>query len=281
MRIIRSIKKLRQFVKNAKRKGKTIGFVPTMGYLHEGHLSLLREAKKDCDICVVSIFVNPIQFGPKEDFSRYPRDIKRDKFLLKSAGADIIFYPSIKIMYPPGFLTFVVIERLSDVLCGNSRPGHFKGVTTVVTKLFNIVQADIAYFGQKDIQQSIIIQKMVEDLNMPLKIKLMPIVREIDGLAMSSRNVYLFPQQRSDAVILWQALKKAKQMINMGERSSQAIISSIKKLICTKKRVRIDYIDCVSIDNLTSLRKLKGRVIIALAVWIGKVRLIDNIIVRA
>ncbi len=281
MKIIRSIRELKTFVKAAQKNNKTIGFVPTMGYLHEGHLSLMRKAKKYCDICVVSIFVNPLQFGPKEDFRKYPREIKRDECLSKEAGVDIIFYPSAKNMYPSGYLTYVEVKGISDVLCGKSRPRHFKGVATVVMKLFNITQPDIAYFGQKDAQQAVIIQKMVRDLNIPLKIKVTPTIRENDGLAMSSRNVYLNSQERRDATILNLALKNAKNLIRKGERSSQVVIANIKKMILLKKTAKIDYVECVDANNLSPLKKPEGRVLIALAVWFGKTRLIDNIIVKA
>ncbi len=278
MKVVTSLREIKKFISSAKKNGKTVGLVPTMGYLHEGHLSLTRRAKKDCDVCVVSIFVNPLQFGPSEDFKRYPRNIKRDEALSKAAGVDIIFYPSVKIMYPSQHLTYVEVEKLSDGLCGASRPGHFRGVATVVTKLFNIIQPDTAYFGQKDIQQATIIHKMVEDLNMPVKIKVLPIVRVKDGLALSSRNVYLSQQQRIEAVILWQSLKKAGHLIGKGERSAKKVIFFIRKLIQTKKTAKIDYVECVDAVNLAPLKEIKGKVIIALAVWFGKTRLIDNII---
>ncbi len=280
MRIIVSIGEIKKFIKSARQRGRAIGFVPTMGYLHEGHLSLMRQAKKDCDICAVSIFVNPLQFGPGEDFKRYPRDIKKDEFLSKTAGVDIIFYPSVKMMYPSQHLTYVEVEKISDGLCGVSRPGHFKGVATVVTKLFNIIQPDIAYFGQKDIQQAVVIQRMVKDLNMPLKIKVMPIMRDKDGLALSSRNAYLNRQQRKDAPVLWQSLKKAGHLIKDGQRSAEEIISVIHKIIRTKKTAKIDYVECVDAINLQPLKEIRGRVIVAVAAWFGKTRLIDNIILK-
>lgn len=281
IKIIRSIKELQKIIKSYKRKGKTIGFVPTMGAFHKGHLSLMRQAKKDCDICVVSIFVNPIQFGPKEDFKKYPRDLKKDETLSRLSEVDIIFYPSVNQMYPSEFKTFIEVKDLSNILCGKFRPGHFRGVATVVAKLFNIVMPDIAYFGQKDAQQAVIIQKMARDLNMPLKIKVMPIVREPGGLAMSSRNVYLNPQERKDAVVLYQALKKAKALIKNGECSVKKIVSAIKKEILDRNTVsKIDYVECVSSDDLSPLKIIKGKVLIALAAWFGRTRLIDNIIVK-
>ena len=271
---------MRQFIKTQKKAKKTIGFVPTMGYLHEGHLSLMRQAKKDCDISVISIFVNPTQFGPREDYKKYPRNIKRDERLARSVGVDAIFYPTVKQMYPQGYLAYVNVEELTGVLCGKSRPGHFRGVTTIVAKLFNIVQSDIAYFGQKDAQQAIVIQKMVKDLDMPIKIKIMPIIREPDGLAMSSRNTYLNPQERIDALVLSQSLKKARQMVRQGKRSSKKIILQMRRMIAAKKTAKIDYISCVRLDSLEPVSQIKGKILIALAVWIGKTRLIDNIIIN-
>lgn len=281
MRVIRSIKQMLAYVKQVKRRGKTVGFVPTMGYLHEGHLSLARQARKDCDVVLMSIFVNPIQFGPKEDFEKYPRDLSRDRRLAESAGVDVIFYPLAEKMYPEDYLTYVDVEKMTTLLCGRSRPGHFRGVTTVVAKLFNILQPDIAYFGQKDAQQAIVIQKMVEDLNMPLKIKVMPIVRESDGLAMSSRNAYLNEKERRDATILYQALNRAKAKIQEGQRDVQRIVSLIRKMINSKKSAKIDYIQVVDRKTLMPVKNIKGKVLIILAVWIGKTRLIDNIIAKA
>lgn len=271
---------MQRLVKKLKSEGKTIGFVPTMGYLHEGHLSLARQAREDTDIVVMSIYVNPLQFGPKEDFQRYPRDLKRDVKLAKSVGVDIIFTPSDEEMYPPDYVTYVEVEKLTERLCGQFRPGHFKGVTTVVTKLFNIVKPDIAYFGQKDAQQARVIEKMVEDLNMDIKIKIMPIVREKDGLAMSSRNVYLSSEERKKAVSLYLALRKAEGLISQGEREPEKIIEEMKKILVKSGVSRIDYIEIVDSQNLKPLKKIKGKFLIALAVWIGKTRLIDNTIIE-
>jgi len=280
MRLICSIKKMYEFSKIAHLKGKTVGFVPTMGYLHEGHLSLIKKARRENDFVVVSIFVNPIQFGPKEDFKRYPRDLKRDMKLAESCGTDVIFYPDAKDMYPKGFKTYVNVEQLSDKLCGRFRPGHFKGVATVVTKLFNIVCPDIAYFGQKDAQQAIIIKRMVKDLNIPVKIKVLPIVREKDGLAMSSRNTYLNEKERKDALVLYQALNLAKDLIKSGITDSGKIIDRLRRFIKKKKNAKIDYISVVDTDNLNPVKKVSKKCLIALAVWIGRTRLIDNIIVK-
>ncbi len=276
-----NIPRMRAFTDEAKKKGKTIGFVPTMGYLHPGHLSLIRQAKNDCDICVVSIFVNPIQFGPKEDYRGYPRDMGMDRILSRSAGADCVFSPSAGQMYPPDYQTYVNVERISSGLCGSSRPGHFQGVATVVNKLFNIVQPDIAYFGEKDYQQALVIKRMVADLNMPLKIKVMPIIREADGLAMSSRNSYLNFQERADAAVLHQSLCKAKRLMQGGERDSAKIIAKIKEDIAFKDRAKIDYIAIVNSKTLEELKTIRGDAIIALAVWFGKTRLIDNIVIHS
>ncbi|MCM8765344.1 MAG: pantoate--beta-alanine ligase [Candidatus Omnitrophica bacterium] len=279
MRLIREIEKMQNLAKQWKKKGKTIGFVPTMGYLHEGHLSLVRQARKETDIVVMSIYVNPLQFGPKEDFKQYPRDLNRDMKLAEEAGVDIIFAPLDKAMYLQDHVTYVEVEKLTEGLCGRFRPGHFKGVTTVVTKLFNIVKPDIAYFGQKDAQQARVIEKMVEDLNMDIKIRVMPIVREKDGLAMSSRNVYLNPRERERATCLYFALSKAKEMVKRGERNSEKIIEEIKKILVKSGVSRIDYIEVVNAKTLEPVKKIEGKVLIALAVWIGKTRLIDNTII--
>ncbi|MBM3251875.1 MAG: pantoate--beta-alanine ligase [Candidatus Omnitrophica bacterium] len=280
MKILRSAKKMQALIKSLKKKNMTIGFVPTMGYLHEGHLSLMRKAKNDCDVSVISIFVNPTQFSPNEDFNKYPRDFKRDDRLARSAGVDIIFYPSLKGMYPDGYFTFVDVEKLGEGLCGVLRPGHFRGVATIVVKLFNIVQPDIAYFGQKDAQQARIIQQMAKDLNQPIKIKVLPIIREPDGLAMSSRNVYLSPKEREDALVLSASLKKAQGMIENRIRSAKLVTAMIKNMISQKKSAKIDYIACVDFETLKPVKKIKKNTLIALAVRIGKTRLIDNIILK-
>ena len=271
---------MQQFASAAKSQGKTIGFVPTMGYLHKGHISLVRQAVRDTDVVVMSIFVNPLQFGPKEDFKKYPRDFKRDSGLAKDAGVDVIFFPSEKSMYPDNYQTYIEAEQLSKYLCGASRPGHFKGVATVVAKLFNIVKPNIAYFGQKDCQQAIIINRMAKDLNMDLKIKVMPIVREPDGLAMSSRNAYLSPTHRKEALVLKNALQKAKNMISSDETDSRKIISSMRDIINTGAPSESDYLSIVDVDTLTDVKTIKASVLIALAVKIGNTRLIDNIVVR-
>jgi pantoate--beta-alanine ligase len=279
MKIIRTIKSLKKEIARIKQKSKTIGFVPTMGALHEGHMTLIRRACRENDFVVVSIFVNPIQFGPREDFKKYPRNLKQDASLCNREKVDIIFYPDAGELYPENFKTYVEVSGLGDSLCGEFRPGHFRGVTTVVTKLFNLVNPDIAYFGQKDAQQSIIIKKMVEDLNMPIKIKVLPTIREKDGLAMSSRNLYLSDEERKDAVVLFQALNLAADLIKAGMKDAGKIIKSMKGLIKTKRSAKIDYASIVDTDNLEPIQKINKKCLIALAVRIGKTRLIDNTII--
>jgi len=262
-------------------EGKSIGFVPTMGALHEGHLSLMERARRDNDILVISIFVNPTQFGPGEDYRRYPRPFEKDRLLAQREGVDIIFYPSVSEMYGKEYSTYVEVERLSEGLCGLFRPGHFRGVASVVCKLFNIVKPNIAYFGQKDYQQLRIVKRMVEDLNMEVEIRECPIVREPDGLAISSRNSYLSPQERGEALSLYRALKCAKSLINNGS-SIRDIISRMEKIIQREPRAKIDYIKIVDPETLEDVNKIRpGRkALVALAVWIGKTRLIDNILVK-
>jgi pantoate--beta-alanine ligase len=277
MKIIRSKRAMSVYSSKLHAKCKTIGFVPTMGALHKGHLSLIRKARKENDIIVVSIFVNPIQFAPKEDYSRYPRNLSLDAGLCRKEGVGVIFYPNAKDMYFENHKTYASVEDLGDSLCGSFRPGHFKGVATVVAKLFNIVSPDKAYFGQKDAQQAIIIKKMAEDLDFSVKIKVMPTIRENDGLAMSSRNIYLTKHERLDAAVLYQALILAKELVKKGNISPRDIIERMRHLIHTRKSARIQYISIVDAFNLNPLNQIKGRVLIALGVWIGKTRLIDNI----
>lgn len=280
MKIVRNIKKMSEISKKLKVNRQVIGFVPTMGALHAGHLSLIRQALHENDIVVVSIFVNPIQFSPKEDFKDYPRPIKQDISLCRKIGVNFIFYPKVSQMYPEGFKTYVTTEDLSDCLCGKFRPGHFRGVTTIVAKLFNIVNPDTAYFGQKDAQQAIIIRKMVSDLNIPVKIKVMPTVRQKNGLALSSRNIYLNPDERRDVLVLYQALNLAKNLIKQGDRDSLGIIQKMRRLINQRKNAKIQYISVVDLEELKPVDKIKGRILIALAVWMGRTRLIDNIIIN-
>lgn len=280
MKIIEQPKEMQKEIISLKREGKTIGFVPTMGALHEGHLSLVRQSKKENNITVVSIFVNPTQFGPNEDFNRYPRQFEKDRDLLEKEGVDYIFYPSVSDMYPDGYETFIILEKLPNHLCGLSRPGHFRGVATVVAKLFNIVQPDKAYFGQKDYQQAQIVKKMVRDLNFPVEIVVMPIIRENDGLAMSSRNIYLSSEERKNATVLYKSLQRAKEIIKSGERDVKKIKEEMRKIISSVPS-KIDYIEVVDPITLESLDTIPsdGSVVVALAVFIGSARLIDNEIV--
>jgi len=280
MEIVRQIPLLRERILNARSLGHSIGFVPTMGFLHEGHLSLLRQARAANDLVILSIYVNPLQFGAGEDFEDYPRDLERDADLAAGAGCDLIFAPSTREMYPREYATFVEVERLTDGLCGASRPGHFRGVTTVVCKLLNIVTPDRAYFGQKDAQQAIVIRRMAIDLNMNLEIVVMPIVREADGLAMSSRNTYLFQPERKAASVLNVSLCLAKESIAAGERDAGALKQLIQAAIAAEPLAQVDYIAVVDAENLLELKSIANRVLIALAVRFGKTRLIDNIIIE-
>lgn len=275
-----SMTQIKPYLRKFQAEGKTVGLVPTMGYLHEGHLSLIRRAVAENDLAVVSIFVNPIQFGPREDLDNYPRDLKRDLQLIASVGAKVVFTPSAKEMYGADFRTYVQVTGLTDHLCGRSRPGHFQGVTTVVTKLFNIVRPDKAYFGQKDAQQALVIRKMMRDLNGDPEVIICPIVREADGLAMSSRNVYLSGAQRRQATILYQALSAARQMIDAGERRAIRVTEEMTKLITSQPLAEIDYVAVVDADTLTDLNQISGAILIAVAVKFGSTRLIDNIIVE-
>jgi pantoate--beta-alanine ligase len=279
MRIVKTIIQLRKILKEARQKGKTIGFVPTMGFFHEGHLALMRQAKKDHDLCVVSLFVNPTQFGPKEDFKKYPRDLKRDSSMIQKENVDILFIPSNNDIYPNGYLTYIDVEKISQTLCGRFRPGHFRGVATVVAKLLNIVGPDAMYLGQKDAQQVVVLKTMVRDLDFPVTVKVIETKREIDGLAMSSRNKYLLPEQREQAAVLYQALQLARQRIKAGERSSRRIAYAMVSLIRKESSGKIQYVECVNADTLEVLNRLSGKVLIALAVFFGKTRLIDNIVI--
>jgi len=280
MKVYKTVKPLIIEITRAKKRKSSIGFVPTMGFLHEGHLSLIKKAGKDTDFVVVSIFVNPIQFGPKEDLKKYPRDLKKDLALCEEEGVDIVFAPDVKGIYVNGFSTYVDVRGLTDGLCGAKRPGHFKGVTTVCMKLFNIIKPDIAYFGQKDLQQAFVIKKMVEDLNMPLKIKVMPIVREKDGLAMSSRNTYLNPRERKEALSIYKSLRLAKDLYKEGERDSKKISRKMREVILKEKDTKIDYVSIVDLEKLKAVNSISKKALVAVAVKIGKTRLIDNIILN-
>jgi pantoate--beta-alanine ligase len=277
--LIQSIQELRQAVRTARLDGKLIGFVPTMGYLHEGHLALLQRAKQDCDFIVVSIFVNPTQFGPNEDFERYPSDLAGDTALCAQVPVDVIFAPTVAEMYPQPFLTEVSIGKITNTLCGASRPGHFTGVATVVSKLLNIVRPDVAYFGQKDAQQVVVIRRMLQDLNMDdICIKSVPIVREADGLAKSSRNVFLAPEERQAAVVLSRSLRTAETWVAQGERNVSTIVTKLRALIAAEPLSDIDYVEIVDVDTLQPIEYLSTKALAALAVRFGKTRLIDNVI---
>ena len=278
MNISGSISEVRQIVKEWRKEGLTVGLVPTMGYLHEGHKSLIDKAVKENDRVVVSVFVNPIQFGPTEDLASYPRDLERDAKLCKEAGANLIFHPEKEEMYFDDFSSFVEVQGVSKGLCGKSRPIHFRGVCTVVTKLFNIVKPDRAYFGQKDAQQLAVVKRMVRDLNMDIEIIGCPIIREEDGLAKSSRNTYLSPEERKAAVILSKSLKLGKEAIEKGERDSKKIIDIITNNINTEKLAKIDYVEIVDPLSIENIDKIENSALVAMAVYIGKTRLIDNFI---
>lgn len=278
-KIIETLSGIQAYVAACRKAGKKVGFVPTMGAFHEGHLTLMREARRNNGAVIVSIFVNPIQFTAGEDYDRYPRRLEQDTKMAESEGVDVIFAPSVAEMYPKGFDTYVDQEDLPRKLCGAFRIGHFRGVMTIVTKLFNIVKPDTAYFGQKDFQQSLIIRRTVTDLNLDVAVKVLPTVREEDGVAMSSRNVYLGPKQRKDAQCLIQALRRAEDMVNNGVSSATQVSAEMKRLIKKVKGTRVEYIAIVNSDTLEPVKEIKGKTLIALAVRIGKARLIDNIIV--
>jgi pantoate--beta-alanine ligase len=277
MKIVNTISEM-QKLSDELRKTKRIGLVPTMGYLHEGHMSLIRKAKELGDIVVASIFVNPIQFGPQEDLAKYPRDFKRDAALLRKEKTDIVFHPFTEDMYSQDFSTYVEVKRLEDFLCGKTRAGHFVGVATVVTKLLNIVKPHFAIFGQKDFQQLVIIQKMVRDLNMDIKIVGHPIVREEDGLAMSSRNTYLSKSERGKALLISKSLRRAEEMFLKGERKSAALKKEVEGVLCQKEGISIEYIEICDSRNFEDLEIIKNRAVLAIACRIGKTRLIDNVI---
>ena len=278
MKIITKVCQIRQEIQEVRNENKTVGFVPTMGYLHEGHLSLMRAAKEENEIVVASIFVNPTQFGPEEDLDKYPRDLEKDTALAQKAGVDLLFIPTVQEVYPSGFNTYVEVHGdITNKLCGKSRPGHFKGVTTVVSKLFNIVMPDKAYFGQKDAQQVAVIEQMVRDLNHGVEIVVCPIIREADGLALSSRNVYLSEQERKDSLMLSQSLIETEKMIRSGTQDVHQIKGFIREKIGAIKSATIDYIEIVNAKTLEDIDIINGDVLIAIAVKIGKTRLIDNL----
>lgn len=276
MQVIGSVAALRQRLGEPRMAGKRIGLVPTMGFLHDGHLSLVRAARQACDVVVMSIFVNPKQFGPNEDFESYPRDMERDLRLARDSGVDVVFTPAVSEVYPDGFQSEVSVRGLTAWLCGASRPGHFDGVTTVVAKLFNMVGPDCAYFGQKDYQQATVIRRMVTDLNMPLTIVMCPIVREPDGVAMSSRNAYLSSEERRAARVLSRALQVAESRIAEGVRQAQPIEAALREVIAAEPLARLDYAAVCDPQTLAPVEKLPETVLVALAVHIGRTRLIDN-----
>lgn len=280
MQVVKTIKEVREIVKEWKKEGLCVGLVPTMGYLHEGHESLIVKSVSQNDRTVVSVFVNPIQFGPTEDLEAYPRDLERDKALVERAGGDLIFNPEPSEMYPSHFTSFIDTTETTELLCGAVRPIHFRGVCTVVGKLFNIVAPNRAYFGQKDAQQLATIRRFVRDLDFDIEIIPCPIIREEDGLAKSSRNTYLNPEERQAALILSKSLKKGKEAIENGEKDVKKVISIITESLQTEPMARIDYVEVVDFENIQRIEKIEGETLVAIAVYIGKTRLIDNFIVK-
>lgn len=278
MKIYKTIEAMRAASRTQRSTGKHLGLVPTMGALHEGHLSLIRAAKAQCALVAVSLFVNPLQFGPGEDLAKYPRDFAGDRGLLEQEGVDFLFVPSVEEMYPAGAVTYVTVESLGDKLCGRSRPGHFRGVTTVVSKLFHIVEPDLAFFGQKDAAQVAIIRRMVRDLNSPVQIVTCPIRREADGLAMSSRNAYLDPQQRKFAPALYRSLMEVQKSFDHGEHKADKLIAAGKLVFAEDPAVRLDYLEIVDPDTLDPVDVVSRRALVAVAAFFGKTRLIDNVV---
>ena len=281
MDVITSVHQMKVFSARARAMNKKIAFVPTMGFLHEGHLSLMREGKRRGDILVLSIFVNPTQFSPSEDFEKYPRDFARDSRMAEGVGVDVLFAPEAREMYPPDHQTFIRVTEVTRGLCGKSRPTHFQGVATVVAMLFNIVMPHVALFGEKDFQQLVTIQQMVKDLHMDTEVLGMPIIREGDGLAMSSRNTYLKPDERKAALSLHRSLKRAEELILQGEQRVASIIEEVKKMLQSESLLRMDYIHICGPRTLQEIERIDGDAVVALAVYVGKVRLIDNFVYRA
>jgi pantoate--beta-alanine ligase len=281
MRVAKTIAEIRAWVREVHAAGHTVGFVPTMGALHAGHTSLIDAAGQRCDCVVVSLFVNPTQFGPGEDFEKYPRPLEQDLALCEQHGVGAVFAPSRTEMYPRDNLTWVTVEKVSEPLCGRFRPGHFRGVATVCTKLFNIVGADLAFFGQKDAQQVAVIRRMVADLNMPLEIVVCPTVREPDGLAMSSRNQYLSPQERQEATVIYRSLQRSAELIRQGETDPARITDALCGVLRQVPALRIEYASVVEAESLADLPRVQGKVLVAVAVRLGSTRLIDNILVDA
>lgn len=277
MEIVGGIGAVREAVRKARAGGLSVGFVPTMGYLHEGHAALIRRARAESGFVVASIFVNPLQFGPREDYRTYPRDLERDARLASEAGTDLLFVPEVEEMYPAGFRTFVEVPGLSDRLCGASRPGHFRGVATVVTKLLHIVAPDRAYFGQKDAQQLLILRRLVRDLNLDVELVAVPTVREAGGLAMSSRNTYLSPEERRRALALYRALEAAEGLLAAGERRGEALCARMREVLSADPAVQTDYAAAVDPETLDDLERVADRVLLAVAARVGRARLIDNL----
>jgi len=280
MKICHTIEDMRAACRASHSAGKRLGFVPTMGALHEGHLSLVRAAKASCNVVAASIFVNPTQFGANEDLAKYPRTFERDRGMLEKEGVELLFAPSVEEMYPAGAVTWVTVEGLSDTLDGRSRPGHFRGVTTILAKLFHIIEPDAAFFGQKDAAQVAIIRRMVRDLNLPIGIVACPIVREADGLAMSSRNAYLDPRQRQQALALHRALRRVKKSWDEGERDAQRLANMGREEVAAEKAVRLDYFEIVSSDTLESIENATSGALVAVAAYLGSTRLIDNLVLH-
>jgi pantoate--beta-alanine ligase len=280
MKIFKSVEEMRSACRATERADQRLGFVPTMGALHEGHLSLVRAAREQNNVVAVSIFVNPTQFGPNEDFSKYPRSFERDCELLEKEGVDLLFAPSVEEMYPDGTATWVTVEGLSDKLCGRSRPRHFRGVTTVVAKLFNIIEPDLAFFGQKDAAQVAIIRRMVRDLHFSVQIVGCPIVREPDGVAMSSRNAYLDPTQRQSALVLYRSLMEIQKGFEQGEHSAAKLIEAGKRVFDSEPAVRLDYLEIVDADTMEAAEDVWGGTLVAIAAFVGTTRLIDNIVLN-
>ena len=280
MKICNTIAAMRAASRSQRNAGKRLGLVPTMGALHEGHLSLMRAARSQCDLVAASLFVNPLQFGPGEDLAKYPRDFEGDRALLEKVGVDFLFAPGVEEMYPAGAVTYVTVEGLSDKLDGQSRPGHFRGVTTVVAKLFHIVEPDVAFFGQKDAAQVAIIQHMVRDLNFPVQIVVCPIIREADGLAMSSRNAYLDSQQRKSAAVLYRSLMRVQEQFDQGERRGAKLIEAGQRVFTEEPSVRLDYFEIVDPETLDRVDVVSQQSLVAIAAFVGKTRLIDNIVLK-
>jgi pantoate--beta-alanine ligase len=281
MKIVQAIAEMRALSRSARSGDKRLGLVPTMGALHEGHLSLVRAACAKTDVVAASIFVNPTQFGPNEDFARYPRNLESDCAILEREGVELLFAPSVEEMYPAGAVTWVIVEGMSDRLCGKSRPGHFRGVTTVVAKLFHIVEPDVAFFGQKDAAQHAIIRRMVRDLDLPVAIEICPIVREADGLALSSRNAYLSAEERKSALLLHRSLRRVEGIFQAGERDSAKLIATAKQEFASEPGVRLDYFEILNPETLEPRAQVTGATLAAVAAFVGKTRLIDNVVLRA